>query len=155
LRTVPGLTRDVDPATSSIVKNAVVVMHEALGDAINGTDFDQPGYLLAAVIDLWPKITYAEGEGPLELAVCNAAAMPIRPEPSLAFHLQQVRETEPILLPVHRLGAALGISGTQAGLLIRAAVRLGHLEVVDASYRPGRVRRFRCLLEPSRLGRPR
>lgn len=161
LRTAPGIERDTDPMLPAI-QSAVHQAHEVLGDLVHETDFVEPGCLVAAVIAVWPKIVYADGEGPLELAIRRAAAMPVIPQPSIgttyarlmaiAFHLQDAQGVHPILLPVHRIGAILRVSGAQVARLIQVAIRLGHLTVVDPSYRPGRVRRFRCDLRPTRLG---
>lgn len=161
LRTVPGIERETDPMSPAI-QSAVLQAHQVFGDITLKTDFAEPGCLVAAVIAIWSKVLYAAGEGPLEIAVRRAAAMPIIPQPSIgrtyarllsvAYHLQEVQGTAPILLPVHRLEAVLGVSARQVCNLINAALRLGHLEMVDPSYRPGHARRLRCHVRPTRLG---
>src|SRR5262249_14871647 len=132
---------------------AVVAAHEVFARAMVDDAYPDASLLVAAVVGIWDRIIFAEGEGPLELAVRRAAATPVNPHPSVgrlyarllsvAYHLQEHQGDKPILLPVHRLDTVLGVSPRHVGRLIDAAVRLGHLQMVDASYRPGQTRRLR------------
>lgn len=158
LRTLPGVTAQTDPA-SRVMVGAIMVAWEGMGEITHETDFDTPEALVTAVVAIWRKVLFADGAGPLEVAVAAAAERPVPVRPGLgaryaqlvciAFHLQRAQGADPIVLPVHRLAPVLNVSATQVSRMIHAAVAVKHLELVDRDYRPGRARRYRCLVAAS------
>jgi hypothetical protein len=110
--------------------------------------------------DAWMAVRYPKGEGLLKGAASYARGaaggwpgIELR-ELRLLLHyasfLQRHRGKEPIFLSYGSAEAALELNKGAAGILIKKAVRLGYLEVVDASYswKDRKGKSYRCREKP-------
>lgn len=116
-------------------------------------------------VHYWHSVTYAEGQGPLEIAFEHARLHPIVPIPSFgnnyalfvstAYHLQRLLGDEPILLPVERVGALFDRDKMYGSRLVSLAMRAGLLEVVSLHrYSARQARSYRFLFDSLAYRKP-
>src|SRR3989442_8822373 len=139
-----------------LLSAAVIRAHELLAPELADHAYGDLENFATAVAAALPKVRYAVGEGPLDLAWRQSQAAPViiadpgrgrryRAFLSFAFRLQQARGEDAIFLPGRKVGALLGVSHVVVQAWIALAVGDGYLEVVDGTHRPGRARRFRFI----------
>lgn len=137
--------------------NAVV--EAACYQACTGVDLDDLEAQWLEFVAVWFKVQMPEGDGPLELAYQYAVKHPFAVQPAFseafvrfvntACYLQQLRDDDPILLPVKRVGALFGRGEMFGSRLVSVATDAGFLRVVDSafSYRRHKAKTYRFVYE--------